>query len=348
VCRALAARWGVVDVPGGRKLHAEPTPLLGGVAVYLAFAAATILWLRPVVPIQMVLLLAGAAVFGAIGIIDDIWEAGAWKLVVEAIVVSLIVWIGGFQVSLPWPWAGQILAVLWIVGVANAMNCLDCTDGMASGVVVVAGLALAAVAIAMGRLGVAVAAFSVVGAALGFLRYNFPPARIFLGDTGSLMLGFLLGGLSAALAAPEVTGLWIAPLLVLSVPVVDFVLVHLRRYRRDMRHPLRVITSTGRDHLPHRLLDTGLSSTQAVAHVYRLCALTGASALALVLWGPGAAALPILVLLAPTGIARWRHMIGPDGPVRTWRSAARVLDASRSRTLAAAGASLDREDDSWD
>ena len=306
VVRALAMRWGVLDLPAARKVHVAPTPLLGGVAVFVAFALAAVFWLRPVIPIQVMLLLAGAAAFGVVGLIDDVWDAGAWKLVLEAVIVTAIVWAGGFRVPLPWPVAGDVLAILWIVGVANAINCLDCTDGVASGVTAIAALALAGLALILGRTGVAVGACCLAGAALGFLRYNFPPARIFLGDAGSLMMGFLLGGLGAVLVAPAISMEWIAPLLILSVPVFDFLAVHVLRFRRGVS--LRnIVTSTGRDHLPHRLLDAGLSPARVAWHVYRICALAGASGLALVTWGPVAAALPGAVFLAPYVGARARR-----------------------------------------
>jgi UDP-GlcNAc:undecaprenyl-phosphate GlcNAc-1-phosphate transferase len=296
-------------MPAARKVHATPTPLLGGVAVLVAFILAAAFWLRPAIPDQMLLLLSGAAAFSAIGLIDDVRAGGAWKLAIEAAVVTVIVWIGGFQVSLPWPGAGLILAVLWIVGVANAINCLDCTDGVASGVTAIAALALAGLAVALGRTGVAVAACCLAGASLGFLRYNFPPAKIFLGDAGSLMMGFLLGGLGAVLAVPVVSTEWFAPLLILGVPVFDFLVVHVQRYRRGVRNPLRIVTSTGRDHLPHRLLDLGLSPARVAWRVYRLCALAAAGALALVTWGVSAVAVLGALVAAPHVGARARHLI---------------------------------------
>lgn len=305
VCRALALRWHVLDVPSPRKVHARSTPLLGGVAVYLAFAIATLLFVRPVIPAQVALLLAGAAAFGLIGLADDLWNIGAAKLLVEAGVVVAVVWLGGVRVTLPWPGMGDLLAVLWILGVANALNCLDCVDGVAAGVAVIGGLSLAALALVLHREGVAVAAVATSGAALGFLRYNAAPARIFLGDAGSLMLGFVLAALGAALAAPRASTEWIAPLLVLSVPVFDFLFVHVRRYQRGTRG-LAIVTSTGKDHLPHRLLDCGLSTRAAAAWIYRVSALTGASAVALVLWGPPAAAVPMIPMAVLGGFAGGR------------------------------------------
>ncbi len=301
VCGVLARRWGVLDLPAPRKLHAQPTPLLGGLATFVAFATAVTLFLRPVVPAQMTLLLVGAAAFGILGLLDDLWDAGAWKLVAEAAVVTAIVWLGGFQINLPWPGSGAILAILWILGVANAVNCLDCSDGIAPGVTVVGGLALTGLAIALDRWGVAVAAAAVAGAALGFLRYNFPPARIFLGDAGSLMMGFLLASLSATLAAPEVTNVWPAPLLILGIPVLDFLFVHVRRYQQGVRNPLKLVTSTGKDHLPHRLLQVGLSKREAAVRVYVLSAVTGLIGITLALWGPIGAAL----LAAPLVVTGW-------------------------------------------
>jgi UDP-GlcNAc:undecaprenyl-phosphate GlcNAc-1-phosphate transferase len=300
----LAFWVGAVDYPSARKVHVRPTPRLGGLAVYAALAVATVLFLRATIPAQVALLLAGAGAFGLIGVVDDIRGLGISKLILEAAVVVVITWLGHFRVSLPWPYAGEILAVLWIVGVANAINCLDCIDGAASGAAVVAALALMLLAIWADRPGVATGAAAVAGAALGFLRYNFHPARIFLGDSGSLMLGFLLAGLGAAIVAPGTSPVpWTAVALVLGIPTVDFLLVHAQRYRRGVRNPSQLITSTGKDHLPHRLLAIGLPVRLAAMQLYLASALFAASAVALVVLGPWIG----LVLCLPTAtvVLRW-------------------------------------------
>lgn len=305
-------RFGALDAPSGRKIHRRPTPLLGGIAVFLAFALATLMFLKPMRGDQMLLLLAGAAAFSLIGLLDDLYDVGALKLGVEAAVVVAIVWLGGVNARLPWPYAGEILAVLWILGVANAINCLDCVDGVAAGTVMVGALFVIPLALFWNHIGVAIAAAALAGSALGFLRYNFSPARIFLGDAGSLAVGFLAAALPAALIpsrlhhAALVT--WIAPVLLMGVPVGDFLLVHIRRYLHGATDLRRLVTSTGRDHLPHRLLDAGLTTRQVAVRLYAATALMGASAVSLVLIGPVAAAVLLMVpaaALLTTGAARW-------------------------------------------
>jgi UDP-GlcNAc:undecaprenyl-phosphate GlcNAc-1-phosphate transferase len=317
-CGHLARVLGVVDRPAPRKLHTVPTPLLGGVAVLVAAAVPILLFARPAVREHVVLLLAGAAAFAVIGFIDDIRDVGAGKLAVEAAVVVAIVWAGRFRIPLPWPYAGEALAALWIVGVANAFNCLDSSDGMAAGTAAVAGLALAGLAALTGRPAVTVAAASVAGAAVGFLRYNFPPARIFLGDAGSLMLGFLLAGTAAVLSG-RLDGRLLAAALAVAIPVWDFLLVHWRRYRRGHRNLVALLTSTGKDHLPHRLLAAGMGPQEAVLRVYSGSAALGAAGLAVAVGGPWPALLAAGVLAAGTALGV-RGLTG-----------ARLWDAGRGR-----------------
>ncbi len=265
--------------------------------MYLAFAGATLIFLRPVIGAETALLLvAGATAFGIIGLFDDLRNVGAWKLAVEAAVVVAIVWLGGFRLILPWPYLGDILAILWIVGVANAVNCLDSSDGVAAGTGVIGALALTLLAILDQRWGIAIGTAAVAGASLGFLRYNFPPARIFLGDAGSLMVGFLLAAFGAALAIPTrgLPGEALAPALVGALPCYDFLLVHMRRYQTGIRNPLRLLTSSGKDHLPHRLLNTGLSPRQVALWIYGVSALLGGGAFVLILWGPLIAVVPLV------------------------------------------------------
>ncbi|HLY24642.1 MAG TPA: MraY family glycosyltransferase [bacterium] len=306
-CGRLAFWIGAVDYPSARKVHLRPMPRLGGVAVYVALAVATLLFLRATIPAQITLLLAGAGAFGLIGFVDDIRDLGISKLVLEAVVVIVVTWLSHFRVNLPWPYAGEILAVLWIVGVANAMNCLDCIDGAAAGAAAVGALALMLLALLAHRPGVATGAAAVTGAALGFLRHNFYPARIFLGDSGSLMLGFLLAGLGAAIIAPGTSPVpWTAVALVLGIPTVDFLLVHAQRYRRGLRNPSELITSTGKDHLPHRLMAMGLPVPVAATQLYVASAVFGGCAVALVGLGPWAG----LAVALPTVsvVVRWSKL----------------------------------------
>ncbi|MDR7544454.1 MAG: MraY family glycosyltransferase [Armatimonadota bacterium] len=286
-CGWLARAVGLVDRPAPRKLHAVPTPLLGGAAVLAAVAAAVLVFARPVVREHVYLLLAGATIFAVIGLLDDARNVGAGKLAAEAAVVVGIVWAGDFRVVLPWPYLGETLVVLWIVGVANAFNCLDCADGVAAGAAAVAGLGLLALALWAGRLAVAVVAASVAGACLGFLRYNFPPARIFLGDAGSLTLGFVLASTAAVVSGGAVDpSRLLPPVLILAVPVGDFLLVHWRRYRAGVRPLTRLVTSTGKDHLPHRLLASGHSARRTAVRVYLAMGVLGAAAVGVAAGGP--------------------------------------------------------------
>jgi UDP-GlcNAc:undecaprenyl-phosphate GlcNAc-1-phosphate transferase len=207
---------------------------------------------------------------------------------------------------LPWPVPGEILAILWIVGVANAVNCLDCTDGVTAGTAAIGALALSLLAVLAHRWGVAVATVAVAGAAMGFLPYNFPPARIFLGDAGSLMIGFLLAGLGATIAIPRSSlAELIAPVLILGIPTCDFLLVHLARYHNGVKDPLKVVISTGKDHLPHRLLGAGLSHRQVAYWVYGGTALLGTSAIVLMLWGPLTAAIVLTPLVVVGAVGGW-------------------------------------------
>ncbi|MDR5708527.1 MAG: MraY family glycosyltransferase [Armatimonadota bacterium] len=314
-----ARRLGILDMPAPRKLHRMPTPLLGGVAVYFAFSAATLLWARPVNDLHVVLLLGGAAAFALIGIVDDVRGVGAAKLAVETGVVVLIVWLGDFRLGLPWPYAGYLLAAGWIVGVANALNCLDCADGTASGTTAVSAAALALFAILEQRWAVATTAAALAGASLGFLHYNFPPARIFLGDSGSLMLGFLLAALSAAMAISlESTWELVALGVILALPAWDFLLVHWRRYRSGLRNPVQIMVSTGKDHLPHRLLSSGMRPGEVVLRVCGLSAVLGTTGIGMALWGVVGAAV-FGAILGGVGVAlnsaRTEH-VGSNGPRR--------------------------------
>ncbi len=299
LCERVARKLGVVDLPAPRKLHRQSTPLLGGVAVYFSFAAATLAFSRPVNDLHVVLLLWGAAAFALIGILDDVRPLSVARLAAEAAVVGLIAWLGDFRVGLPWPYLGHLLAVGWIVGVANAFNCLDCADGTASGAAAVSSMALAVFAALVGRWAVAAAAAALCGACLGFLRYNFPPARIFLGDSGSLVLGFLLSALAAALATSLRSPLEVLALgVILALPVGDFLLVHWRRYRSGTRNLLVLMASTGKDHLPHRLLARGISPAGTVLRVAAASSFLAGGGLSLALGDPWLSGLPTAGALA--------------------------------------------------
>lgn len=278
VVRVVALRTGVIDQPAARKLHSRPVPLLGGVAIYLGVTLALILFTERFYVAQMFAILLGATWIGLFGFLDDRMGLGAGVKLGAQLVGALILILVGVQVDLAIlpEWLNLLLTVLWVVGITNALNLLDNMDGLSSGVGAVASVFFLLLAVLGGQYLVGAMAAAVLGACLGFLIYNFNPASIFMGDTGSLFIGFVLAALGIKLRFPAnvpwVT--WMIPLLVLAVPLFDTTLVFVSRLRRG----LNPLTTPGRDHISHRLTDRGWSRREAVLLLYLAGCIGGAVA----------------------------------------------------------------------
>ena len=285
LARAIALRYQVVDVPDDRKIHAHPTPLLGGVAVFIAVAGASGLasLFSGLLPAAGPGVLFGGLLFLCIGLVDDVHNVGAAKLLLEFVVAWLVVQITGLSFHLPSPIAATTLTVFWIVGVANALNCLDCADGVATGIGLVAGGAILAIAILTRQPLVMLLAAAIVGAALGFLPYNVHPAKIFLGDAGSLTFGYLVA-IIAVMVSPGVLSVpaLASKAVILAIPVYDIIRVHILRFVRGKRRFRELLTSTGKDHLPHRLMARGISRPFVAVVLVVASMATGAAGVALV------------------------------------------------------------------
>ena len=303
VVRRLSLRHGIVDLPGHRKIHSRPTALLGGLAIFAAVAGTAFLMHAVNRPV-FILLFGGAAMLG-IGLADDAYDIGASKFVAELILAALVVAASGLSFRFPWPSLSPILTVLWIVGVVNAFNCLDCADGAASTTGLVGALALLTVALATHRQAEALLAAAIAGALVGFLRYNLAPARIFLGDAGSLTLGYLLAMVAvmhapATFAVPAV----VSPALILAVPIYDIVRVHLVRFIKGERSIPRLLTSSGKDHLPHRLLERGVSQRKVPLVLMLASAVVAAVGIGVsTLRSPGAALAVVAAVAAAFAFA---------------------------------------------
>jgi UDP-GlcNAc:undecaprenyl-phosphate GlcNAc-1-phosphate transferase len=251
--RKVAWATGYLDHPEARKLHIAATPLLGGVAVALGTAVGANLgfWsLDMVLPARALWWIAGAVVAVGLGLIDDKWGmAPAPKMLFQALAAWLFMQGGVYPHAYFGPFWGQAIGIFWMVGLMNAVNFLDNMDGIVGGVTAICALAFAALLAIWGWPHEALFALGLAGATLGFLRYNFAPARIFLGDTGSLFLGYALGalGLIAATAGPGVSGI-LSTLLVLGFPLFDTTFVVLTRIAEG-----RKVYIGGRDHTTHRM-----------------------------------------------------------------------------------------------
>jgi UDP-GlcNAc:undecaprenyl-phosphate GlcNAc-1-phosphate transferase len=293
---------GLVDAPGGRKVHSTAVPRIGGLAIVAAAAVALLLvvWGLPMVgsdtpdfrPLWPVL--AGAALVFAVGLLDDFTTLPAGpKLAVQAIAAVLVMWSGLLIERLTLGGATLQLGILsypitlaWIIGLTNAFNLIDGIDGLAAGIAVIAGATCAAILIGRGHSAEAMLLSALVGAALGFLVYNFAPASIFLGDGGSLVFGFVLATTAITGWQKGATALAAGvPLLIFALPLADATSALVRRTRRPTSGPLtmagllRQIAEPDREHIHHRLLALGWSTRQIVALLYGLTILLSALAL---------------------------------------------------------------------
>jgi len=293
----LARRVGAIDLPGPRSLHEVPTPKLGGLAILAGTLLAALIWLPWDAETRSILI--GAVVITAIGVLDDIYELGAaTKLAGQMVAVVIPVTAGVTVESFTFPFFGQVNpgsvqlldlpaggaislgdvgTVIGIVAVINVINLIDGVDGLAAGVCLISGITLAVIALSLERNAAGVLAALTAGAALGFLRDGFPPAKTFMGDTGSNLLGFLLGvvAVQGALKTNAVIALFL-PLIVLAVPILDtgFVVAKRLKYKRP-------IYRADRWHFHHRMANIGFSQRRTLAYLYGWTFVMSALALAL-------------------------------------------------------------------
>lgn len=272
VMRQVALRLGVVDQPNARKIHTNPVPLLGGAAIYVAFIVT--LWLfgdRRYVN-EVVGIFVGATLVSLMGVVDDRWGLGSYVKLGGQLLAAGILIYSGVQVRLFGNWLDIVITVVWVVGITNALNLLDNMDGLSGGIAMIAATFFALLASLSNQYLVGALAAALAGACAGFLFYNWNPAHVFMGDTGSLFLGFLLAAVGIKLRFPSnyQTVTWMIPLLVLAVPIFDSTLVIISRLRRG-KNPL---TTPGKDHLSHRLALLTGSRREAVL----ICYLIGGAA----------------------------------------------------------------------
>jgi UDP-GlcNAc:undecaprenyl-phosphate GlcNAc-1-phosphate transferase len=281
----MARMLGVVDPAGGRRINRSAVPRLGGIALFLGIFVPALAFLHLGRESRGVLV--GAAIAVVVGAVDDVRELTWWQKLVGQLAAAVTavagfgLWVDRFtfpflgihQLS---GWVGGPLTVVWIVAIMNMVNFLDGLDGLAAGVAAIAGGTFCVIALSLGKIDAAILCAIVLGATVGFLRHNFYPARIFMGDSGALLLGFVLAAVSVeGLLKTAATVALFFPLLVLAVPILDTSFVVARR----LKHHENVFEGD-QAHLHHRFLRRGFSQRKAALYMYAWCLSLAAAALA--------------------------------------------------------------------
>lgn len=296
--RRFAFKIGAIDIPkDNRRMHKKPTPRIGGLAIIFGFTVATLCFAQP--SRQLYGTLAGAAIIAVMGVIDDCKNLPAkLKFVIQIIAALVVVFAGDIKIDvftnpnflsdnpywvLP-EWLSVTLTVIWIVFITNAVNFIDGLDGLAAGVSAIMSISLVFISIRVGEYSIAILGIALMGSCFGFLPFNFNPAKIFMGDTGSTFLGFMLATLSIQGVFKSYAVISFAvPLLILGLPLFDALFAMIRRILRG-QSPM----TADRGHLHHRLVDMGFSQKQTVFILYAISGVLGITA----------------VLLAESGILR--------------------------------------------
>ena len=271
--KRLALHLDIVDRPNQRKIHREPIPLLGGLAIYLAFVLAVLLFTPADYLLEFGAVVAGSLWLALVGYYDDRYGMQPLTKFSAQIIAGAVLILAGIQIRLfNLPLLDYALTIFWVVGITNAANLMDNMDGLLAGIATIAAGAFFVLAATQELILVASLSAALCGATLGFLRYNFNPASTFMGDTGSLVLGFILAVIGVKLdfraQVPQVT--WIIPLLVLAIPIFDTTLVTVTRLREG-RSPFQ----GGKDHTSHRIASMGFSHRRTVVILYGIAVILG-------------------------------------------------------------------------
>ena len=311
VVRSLAFKMGAVDVPkDGRRMHDHPIPRMGGLAIFFGFLLSVLLFIELTPQARGMML--GGVIIVILGILDDIYALPAMpKFLVQIIAALIAVMLGNriyflsnpniFSQELYWElgWLSIPISVFWIVGITNAVNLIDGLDGLACGVSTISSMTLLVIALTISEPTVAILMAALAGACLGFLPYNLNPAKIFMGDTGSTFLGFILATVSIQGLFKLYTIISFAvPFLLLGLPIFDTCFAILRRVAKG-QSPM----TPDRGHIHHRLFDMGFSQKQTVAVLYVISAILGLSAVVLTTSGVIKAMLVLLALCTVGALA---------------------------------------------
>src|SRR5436305_5545962 len=303
--RMLALRVGMVDLPGPRKVHLQPIPLLGGLAMYGGVMLAIIFAFDGAARQQSLGIVTGATLVATVGFLDDRgWLHHQVKLFVAMPIAAVILLASGihaqaFEFVLP----GRIgyaldaaLTIFWVVAITASFSILDHMDGLCAGVAATASFFFAIIAFLNGQIVVSTLAAAIFGAAAGFLRWNFKPAKIVMGDGGALFLGFLMAtlGLKLRLSNASAAAGLLAPLLILGATIFDTTLVTISRARRG----LLPFAAPGKDHAAHRLANLGLGQRGAVLTLYLLGAVSGTLSVMVCYISPAPALLVAVGMIA--------------------------------------------------
>lgn len=287
--KKLARKIGAIDVPkDDRRMHTDAIPLIGGLAICLGFLISTLIF-TPVDSIttykKIAAILCGALIMVVLGVFDDKYALSAkFKLAVQIVAAAIPV-IAGVKIErimlpfmesggIEFGWMAYPITILWIVALTNAVNLIDGLDGLAAGVSAIASISMLLIALMQGNYPIAVMSAALVGSCFGFLPYNFSPASIFMGDTGSTFLGFVMASLSVlGLFKIHAIISFAVPFIAFGIPIFD---TSFAIFRRIKEH--RPIMSPDRGHLHHRLVDMGFTHKQAVLIIYAICVILGAVA----------------------------------------------------------------------
>jgi UDP-GlcNAc:undecaprenyl-phosphate GlcNAc-1-phosphate transferase len=274
-----------VDEPGGRRVHKKAVPRIGGIALILSFSIVFII-ISQFIELNYGILLA-VLVIGVTGLVDDfITLSPLQKILGQGIAAAIVIFMSGISIqyiSMPFQDYGVFIPSLisipitfiWIIAITNAINLIDGLDGLAAGVSGIAAVSIFALAVLMGNWVVAFLSIAIIGAVIGFLFFNFHPAKIFMGDSGALFLGFILAVVSLMGFKQVTTISLLIPFLILGVPIIDTVIAIIRRAIHN-----QPITNADKSHLHHKLLEFGYSHKQTVLIIYSLAIIFGVAAVA--------------------------------------------------------------------
>jgi UDP-GlcNAc:undecaprenyl-phosphate GlcNAc-1-phosphate transferase len=279
----FAKKIGAIDKPNDRKVHNREVTRIGGLGIYIAFIAAFI-YIYSVSQISLYILV-GATIIVITGLLDDLFDLAPWKKLIGQFAATSVVMMSGLVIDfLTIPFIGESvdvslwisipLSFLWIMGVTNSINLIDGLDGLAAGTSIISSISILVIAVIMGNVPVALLCLAIIGSALGFLYFNFYPAKVFMGDTGALLLGYLLA-VASIIGFKQVTMVsLIIPIIVLAVPIMDTLIAIIRRKVNK-----KGIMEADKNHLHHRLLESGFTHRQAVLFIYGISSVFGIAAI---------------------------------------------------------------------